>query len=146
MVTTGKRLPDGSVLAHIGTFNVVPDKVNEVPVVIRSDEETPLDIIGSIDVSGVTDKAAFVLAVVKKNGEPTIHALRQLEGDENAVIIGPDDERYDSVKSMIEERLGANPKYLPYVVIADASGNVFYLSQGYNTTLRISIDRIFSKL
>jgi len=142
LITTGKRLPDGSVLAHIGTFNVAPDKVNEVSVVIRSEEEMPLDIIGRMDVSDISDKAAFVLAVVKKNGEPTIHALRQLEGDENAVIIGPDDSRYSAVKARVEQQIGADSKNLPYVLVLDAGGNVYYMSQGYNTSLRISIDRV----
>jgi len=146
MVSTGKRLPDGSVLAHIETFKVLPDQMNDVPVVIRSEQETVLDIIGNVDFSAITDKEKFIIAVVKENGEPTIHARRQLEGDENAVFVEPSDERYAAVKTMIEEKLGANPKNLPFVVVADSKGNVYYLSQGYNTTLRVSIDRIFPKI
>jgi len=146
MVSTGKRLSDGSVLAHVETFNVKADQMNDVPVVIRNEEEQVLDVIGNLDFTGITDKDKFILAVVKKNGEPTLHALRQLEGDQAAVIINPDDQCYDAVKSQIEEKLGADSKNLPFVVVADCKGNVYYLSQGYNTTLRVSIDRIFPKI
>ena len=146
MVTTGKRLPDGSVLAHLQTFTVVPGQVNEMPVHVRTAEEAQLKVIGQIDAAKVTDKPKFVLAVVKENGEPTVHALRQLEGDPNAIIVRPGDKDYQAFKEMIEAAgCGADPKSLPYVIVADASGKVYYFSQGYNTTLREGIDRIFPK-
>ena len=147
MVTTGKRLPDGSVLAHLQTFTVVPGQVNEMPVHVRTAEEAQLKVIGQIDAAKVTDKPKFVLAVVKENGEPTVHALRQLEGDPNAIIVRPGDKDYQAFKEMIEAAgCGADPKSLPYVIVADASGKVYYFSQGYNTTLREGIDRIFPKI
>ena len=147
MVTTGKRLPDGSVLAHLQTFTVVPGQVNEMPVHVRTAEEAQLKVIGQIDAAKVTDKPKFVLAVVKENGEPTVHALRQLEGDPNAIIVRPGDKDYQAFKEMIEAAgCGADPKSLPYVIVADASGKVYYFSQGYNTTLREGIDRVFPKI
>lgn len=146
LIVTGRRLPDGSVLSRIETFNVLPDSLTKVNVIVRDEDDIPLEVIGRIDVSGITDKPKFVLAVVKNNGEPTMHALRQLEGCPDAVILRPDDSAYQTVRSMLEKKLGTDPKNLPYVVIADANGDVYYLSQGYNTTLRNSIDRIFPNI
>ena len=118
-----------------------------MPVHVRTAEEAQLKVIGQIDAAKVTDKPKFVLAVVKENGEPTVHALRQLEGDPNAIIVRPGDKDYQAFKEMIEAAgCGADPKSLPYVIVADASGKVYYFSQGYNTTLREGIDRIFPKI
>ena len=87
------------------------------------------------------------LSVVKENGEPTTHALRQLEGDPNAIIVRPGDANYKEYKEMIEAAgCGADPKSLPYVIVADAAGKVYYFSQGYNTSLRLGIDRIWPKI
>ena len=72
--------------------------------------------------------------------------LRQLEGDSNAIIVKPGDASYETFKTMIEEALGADPKSVPYVIVADKAGNVYYFSQGYNTVLRDGIDRVFPKI
>ena len=146
MVTTGKRLADGSVLARIETFNVEAGKLNEIPVTVRTEEETPLEIIGKIDSKKVTDKPKYILAVVKENGEPTLHVLRQLEGDPDAIIVRPGDKSYKTFKALVEKACGADPKSVPYVVVADAEGNVYYFSQGYNTALRDGIDRVFPRI
>ncbi len=146
MVTTGKRLADGSVLARISTFNVEAGKENEIPVSVRSEQETPLAVIGHIDSKKITDKGKYILAVVKENGEPTLHVLRQLEGDPNAIIVKPGDSSYETFKTLIEEACGADPKSVPYVIVADREGNVYYFSQGYNTVLRDGIDRVFPKI
>ena len=146
MVTTGKRLKDGSVLARIRTFNVVKGRENRIPVEVRSEDETPLEVIGKIEPDKAGGKSKFILAVVKENGEPTVHVLRQLEGDPNAIIVKPGDPSYNALAVMIEKGCGADPKNLPYVIVADSKGNVYYLSQGYNTTLRDGIDRVFNKI
>ena len=147
LVTTGKRLPDGSVLAHLQSFTVLPGQVNEMPVKVRTPEEVELEVIGRIDPAKVpTDKPKFILAVVKENGEPTMHVLRQLEGDADAIILRPGDAAWAACRDMVENGCGADPKSLPYVVVADAAGKVYYCSQGYNTNLRVDIDRVFPKI
>lgn len=147
MVTTGKRLPDGSVLARLQSFSVLPDQVNEMPVKVRTAQEVQLEVLGQIDAARVSDKPKFILAVVRENGEPTLHALRQLEGDPDAIIVRPGDAKYQEFKEIVEAAgVGADPKSLPYVIVADSAGRVYYFSQGYNTTLREGIDRIYSKI
>ena len=47
---------------------------------------------------------------------------------------------------MIESGCGADPKSLPFVVVADAAGKVYYCSQGYNTNLRVDINRVFPRI
>jgi len=147
LVTTGRRLPDGSVLARLQSFTVLPDQVNEMPVHVRSAGEAKLEVLGRIDASKVTDKPRFILALVKESGEPTQHVLRQLEGDPRAVIVRPGDKDYQALKEMVEASgCGADPRSLPYVLVSDASGKVYYFSQGYNTVLREGIDRIFPRI
>lgn len=146
MVTSGTRLPDGSVLAHINTFTVLPDQVNDARVVLRDAAQAPLDNLGTIDASKVCGADKFILAIVKENGEPTMHALRQLEGNDNAVIVAPGDSGYAGLKEMVERATGAGPDKLPYVIVADKTGRVYYLSQGYNTVLKESVARIFDRI
>lgn len=145
MVTTGKRLEDGSVLAKVSTFNV-GDGVAKIPVIVRTEKEKPLEVIGHIDSKKITDKDKYILAVVRKNGEPTLHVLRQLEGDSDAIIVKPGDKSYETFKTMVEKACGADSKSLPYVIVADKAGNVYYFSQGYNTVLRDGIDRVFPRI
>ena len=99
MLTSGTRLADGSVLAHIETFNVVDGGTTEVPLVLRNDP-TKVQVLGSIDaeapflkegeaqpssILGTTGRGYYMLCITGVHDEPTVHALGLLK--ESAALI-----------------------------------------------------------
>lgn len=91
-LTSGVRMADGSVAAHLEFFNVEPGKLASVPLVLKA-PENDWPVIGNIDaekefkpensdemktILAETGRGYFAIAVVKDFTEPSIHALRQL--------------------------------------------------------------------
>ncbi|MBP9987028.1 MAG: transglutaminase domain-containing protein [Bacteroidales bacterium] len=110
MMTSGTRLADGSVLAHVEMFNVEAGSENEIPLVLRSGSDAPA-VLGSIDaehkflpdgasdpvsILSATGRGFFLICVMGTYDEPTIHAKGQLsdlaqlinEWGRPAVILG----------------------------------------------------------
>ena len=157
MMISGTRLSDGSVLSHVQTFNVEADSTISQKLVLWPAE-------------GEGEKAGqdgCIVARLAENGEPTTHALRQLESaaeELNAwggriTLFGPSEESLDFYKgfisslvnvtyavdadnSVLEEikaQCRGDGRYLPFVTVRNADGKSLYFSQGYNTSLKIGI-------
>lgn len=93
MMTSGNRLADGSVLAHVELFNLPAGQTVEMPVMLRSDENG-LSVIGSMDpeqkflpegsdseasLLSISGRDWFMVCVMGKNGdEPSVHCIGQL--------------------------------------------------------------------
>ena len=111
LLTSGTRMADGSVLAHLEFFSVGEGQSVETPLVLRS-SETDLAVLGSMDaeqkflpdgaaveqsILSATGRGYFLIAVMGDKDEPTSHARSEMEsvaGDINAwgrpcVILGP---------------------------------------------------------
>ena len=88
MLSSGTRLADGSVLAHVEMFNIEKDKVTEIPVVLRTSEDD-VAVIGSIDAEQLflpegeteqtsllskTGRGYFLLCITGERDEPSVHA------------------------------------------------------------------------
>lgn len=100
MMTSGTRLADGSVLAHVEFFDLPEGSEVEVPVVLRTAEDK-ISVMGNIDVENTflpegekeevtmlskTGRGYFILCVMGAQDEPTIHAkglLTDLAADLN---------------------------------------------------------------
>ncbi|MGM9775142.1 MAG: alpha-L-fucosidase [Candidatus Egerieousia sp.] len=91
-LTSGIRLADGSVNAHIEFFNISKDSTTTVPLVLKSGSDD-LAVIGNIDaekkflkdgeegecsILSTTGRGYFAIAVINDFSEPSIHALRQI--------------------------------------------------------------------
>ena len=157
MMVSGTRMSDGSVLSHVQTFNVEADDTVFQKLVLWPAE-------------GEGEKAGgdgCIIARLAENGEPTTHALRQLESaaeELNAwggriMLYGPSKaslEFYkgfisslenvtyavDADNSVMEEigaKCGGDNRYLPFVTVRNADGKSLYFSQGYNTSLKVGI-------
>ncbi|MCQ2173780.1 MAG: GDSL-type esterase/lipase family protein [Bacteroidales bacterium] len=157
MMVSGTRLADGSVLAHVQTFNVEENGTVSQKLVLWPAE-------------GEGEKAGSdgcIVARLAENGEPTTHALRQLESaarELNAwggkiLITGPSEKSLefyrgfisslenvsfsvdegDSLMNGIARQCGGDVRYLPFVTVRNAEGKSLYFSQGYNTSLKIGI-------
>ena len=95
MLTSGTRMADGSVLAHVEMFNIAAGEVTTKPVVLR-ESSLKVSVIGSIDaekpallpegaaaeatILSLTGRDWYVLCILGEGDEPSIHAVRQLSG------------------------------------------------------------------
>lgn len=93
MMTTGSRMADGSVLAHMEFFNINKDSKTNLPLTLRQ-SETNVAVIGSMDAEqlflkegasaeqsllSATGRGYFLLAVMGAKDEPSTHARIDLE-------------------------------------------------------------------
>lgn len=170
-LTSGSRMADGSVLAHISFFSIDEGDVAEIPLVMRKSESSA-SVIGHIDASPllpVTGRGFFIMAFWGDKDEPTVHARGDLnslapvlnEWGRKTVVIcdsgietgleGIDGiERYEDndggLMSMLLDGCETTFSRLPVIAVADSFGNVVYLSQGYNTSLAEDLRRVISNL
>lgn len=94
MMTSGTRLADGSVLAHVEMFSVNKDESVEIPIILRRSDDR-VAVIGSIDaerkfladgdeteksILDATGRGYFLLCVMGSQDEPTIHARGLVSG------------------------------------------------------------------
>ena len=90
MLTSGNRMADGSILAHIEFFPIEENKTTTIELVIRKDEQK-ISVIGSMDpekkflkdgeevsILSQTGRGYFLVACLGYKDEPITHAVRQL--------------------------------------------------------------------
>jgi len=153
MLTSGRRLADGSVLAHSSFFNITTGQTAVVPLVMRSADEQ-LSVLGTMDADRFlsrTGRGYYILAVLGDRDEPTIHCRRQLEtlAPELEAWGRPvllEDDPDGSVLEMLCSGVKSESRQLPVVTVCDSFGRIVYFSQGYNTTLAGDLRRVISKL
>ena len=153
MLTSGRRLADGSVLAHSGFFTIAAGRTTIVPLVLR-DAEEQLTVLGTMDADRFlsrTGRGYYILAVLGDRDEPTIHCRRQLEALApeleawgRPVLL--EDDPDGSVLEMLCSGVKSGSRQLPVVTVCDSFGRIVYFSQGYNTTLAEDLRRVTSKL
>ena len=156
LLTSGTRLQDGSVLAHMEFFELAGGGRTFVPLVLRK-QEGKLSVIGNFDAEsllGATGRGIFLLAIMgDRNDEPTNHALRELDAAAEilnawgrpVVVVGPacpeipaNTVRIPDVDDSLlnaMEQTGAPGRTLPVIALCDSFGRIFYISKGYNTSL-----------
>lgn len=90
MLTSGNRMADGSVLAHIEFFPIEENQTTSIELVMRKDEQK-ISVIGSMDpekkiivegkevsILSQTGRGYFLVACLGYKDEPTTYAIRQL--------------------------------------------------------------------
>lgn len=156
VLTSGTRLQDGSVLAHMEFFSLPEGGPVRVPLILRR-QEGKLSVIGNFDAGSLieyTGRGVFLLAVMGgRNNEPTNHALRELEAASEALeawgrpvlVAGPS--RPAGLANMVGlpevgkdlmdalDKTGTPGRSLPIIALCDSFGRIFYISKGYNTSL-----------
>ncbi len=87
ILTTGRRLADGTVKARIAQFNIAEgEQYAEIPLVIL-DEPGEISIIGAFNADPLlplTGRGTFIAAFVKPNHEPSAHFLNELAANREA--------------------------------------------------------------
>ena len=147
LLTTGRRLADGSVLVRLAFFALEEGERRALSPVVRDAGDRP-SVIGTMDVEPLlpqTGRGFFLVAVLGDKDEPSSHARRELEAASTLletwgrpVVILPAD---DPVLQAFPE-----PRTVPVVAICDSFGRIFYLSRGYNTSLAADLGRILPHL
>lgn len=174
MLTTGRRMADGSVLAHLEFFPVERYKFVTVPFILRSSDDK-ISVVGTMNANPfleISGRDYFILAVTGNGDEPSVHAARQLtsmadelnEWGKAVIVLGgclpggikrlSDGNELKSfgedasvqVRNMLVEGCGGWSRSLPVVTICDSFGRIVYFSQGYNTSLAEDIRRVIGKL
>lgn len=99
MLTSGIRMADGSVSAHLQFFNVRQEENTHIPLILKADENN-IAVIGNIDaeqkylpsgqhtetsILSTTGRGYFAIAIISDFSEPSIHALRQLAASSDAL-------------------------------------------------------------
>ena len=93
MLTTGRRMADGSVLSRATFFEIVEGERTVVPLVLRSADKG-LPVLGTFDaeqsflpdggssaeisILSATGRGYFLIAVLGNGDEPSVHAIRQI--------------------------------------------------------------------
>ncbi|MDR2066044.1 MAG: transglutaminase-like domain-containing protein [Prevotellaceae bacterium] len=92
MLTSGRRLANGSVLGKLNFFTVEKDKTTRLPLIVRNNTDE-LQVIGNINpetkfmpqnsseavsIIQTAGRGYFVLAIVEARKEPSTHALHEL--------------------------------------------------------------------
>ena len=165
VLTSGTRLSDGSVLAHMEFFPVVANYTTSAPLVLRK-VAGKLSVIGTMDpeaqflpdgaaepvsLLSVAGRGMFLVAVMGEGDEPTNHAVHELEAASEVlhswgrpvITIKPENDPDGSIRAMLAA--SGNPgNTLPIIALCDSFGKVYYISKGYNTSLAADMGRILS--
>jgi hypothetical protein len=180
MLTTGRRMADGSVLSRASFFNVKEGERTEATLEVRS-ATTGLPVLGTFDaeqtflpnggssvetsILSATGRGYFLIAVLGKGDEPSVHAMRQISSatpalnswGRPAVFLGsvfgpnPDNSVFGTdtdgkIAAMLAAGVGKDDFRLPVVAVGDSFGRIVYFSQGYNTSLAEDLRNVIEKL
>ena len=175
LLTSGNRMADGSALVHLAFLNVEEGRTTTAPLVLRQSREQ-LSVIGTMDPEALflpdgaqapqsllsaTGRGYFLLVVLGRGDEPSVHAMRQLSEatpDLNAwgrpvVVLGPTfgpqpentvfgTDIDGRIAAMLASGAGVESWHLPLVAVCDSFGRIVYLSKGYNTSLAADLRRV----
>ena len=191
LLVTGRRMADGSVLSRASFFNVWEGERAVVPLELRS-EDSGLPVLGTFDaeqtfkpaegpaaetsILSATGRGYFLVAVLGRGDEPSVHAIRQLDAAAPALNgwgrpvvalggltagasapaapafgAGLDNVIYGvdtdgKVAAMLASGAGAKNFRLPVIAVGDSFGRIVYFSQGYNTSLAEDLRGVIEKL
>ena len=184
LLVSGRRMADGSVLSRASFFNVREGERKLVPLELRS-ADSGLPVLGTFDaeqtfrpsdgpavetsILSATGRGYFLVTVLGRSDEPSVHAVRQLSaaapalngwgrpvialGSQAApafgsgldnVVYGVDTD--GKVAAMLASGAGVESFRLPIVAVGDSFGRIVYFSQGYNTSLAEDLRTVIEKL
>ena len=163
---------------HLEFVNVEEGRTT-VPLVLRESVQA-LSVVGTMDpealflrdgspspqsLLSVTGRGYFLLAVLGRGDEPSVHAMRQLSAATSELeawgrplialgpAFGPTPENTvfgTDIDGKIAAMLAAGAREesirLPLVAMCDSFGHIVYLSRGYNTSLASDLRRIIPSI
>ena len=169
LLTSGIRMADGSVQAHLELFTV--ENSAKIALVLKYASSDGVPVIGTIDVEQQylpTDASApvsilstvgrgnFLIALLGDYDEPSSHARRELAAASGTLdkwgrpqlILTPANDPDGAVARMLDSSCeGAGTRVrLPLIAVCDSFGRVFYLSRGYNTSLAADLESILPRI
>lgn len=138
MMVTGTRMANGSVLAEISFFNIVPDQTTNMKLEMRESLDE-IQVIGNFNsenkftradngeetsVLATTGRGYYVVAILGARQEPTNHAMRDIaavkkdleEWGRGMVLLFPDEKGF---KSFDPKEFGELPGTITFGINAD---------------------------
>lgn len=138
MMVTGTRMANGSVLAEISFFNIVPDQTTNMKLEMRESLDE-IQVIGNFNsenkfkradngeetsVLATTGRGYYVVAILGARQEPTNHAMRDIaavkkdleEWGRGMVLLFPDEKGF---KSFDPKEFGELPGTITFGIDAD---------------------------
>lgn len=147
LLTTGRRLADGSVLVRLEFLDLKGGESRDLVPVVRDSGDKP-SVIGNMDVDSLlpqTGRGYFLLAIMGDKDEPTSHARSELKAASDLLESwGRPVVELPADTPLLEYVPG--PHNIPVIVLCDSFGRVFYVSSGYNTSLAADLERIIPNL
>lgn len=147
LLTTGRRLADGSVLVRLEFLDLKGGESRDLVPVVRDSGDKP-SVIGNMDVDSLlpqTGRGYFLLAIMGDKDEPTSHARSELKAASDLLESwGRPVVELPADTALLEYVPG--PHNIPVIVLCDSFGRVFYVSSGYNTSLAADLERIIPNL
>lgn len=147
LLTSGKRLADGSVLVRLEFFNLKGGESRDLVPVVRDSGDKP-SVIGNMDVDALlpqTGRGYFLLAIMGDKDEPTSHAREELKAAAQILESwGRPIVELPADTPLLASIPGAHN--IPVIALCDSFGRVFYISSGYNTSLAADLERIIPNL
>lgn len=166
VLTTGTRMADGSVLAHMEFFEVTHNNRSDVTFEMRESKDK-ISVLGSFYAEPyipVTGRGYFAMVIMGDKDEPTVHAVKDINSiakslndwDRKILVWGKNRPKglknavfydYDpAVPQTLAEGVRRQSFQLPVVAIVDTFGRIVYYSQGYNTSLKEDLQRVINQL
>lgn len=138
MLVTGTRMANGSVLAEISFFNILPDQTTDMKLEMRESSDE-IQVIGNFNsenkfkradngeetsVLATTGRGYYVVAILGARQEPTNHAMRDIaavkkdleEWGRGMVLLFPDEKGF---KSFDPKEFGELPGTITFGIDAD---------------------------
>ena len=147
LLTTGRRLADGSVLVRLEFFPLRGGEERDLLPIVREAGDRP-SVIGTMDVDALlqlTGRGYFLIAILGEKDEPSSHARLELKVAEPLLEEWGRPVLYLKADDPIRNAIpGAGQ--LPVIALCDSFGRVFYVSSGYNTSLAADLERLIPKL
>lgn len=171
LLTTGRRMADGSVLARLEFFRVEGGQERDLDPVVRASSDK-VAVIGQMDAEALflrdgaerpqsllsaTGRGYFLVAVMGHRDEPTSHARSELEAaapvlnawGRPVVVLGetrPSGLEHAVFGTDIAVRESLGKEKLPVIALCDSFGRVVYLSEGYHTALASDLAQLIPRL
>ena len=157
LITSGIRGDEGGTMVHLHFFNLNENSTKEIELLLNK-SEVKVNVLGKIELDKIVqideiekDTNLFLLAFLGGKDEPSTHARRQLNSLVSSlkgvrVVVKIMENSQPSDTEIITTSLNLNPSQLPIIVLANRDGEIYYSSQGYNTSLREGLKKLLEVL
>ena len=155
IVTTGSRMSNGKVLAHIESCLLRSPRTSGITIALREGGADDVSVKGYFNADPLlpqTGRGYFLMMIGGKHDEPTNHARIELKNIQKFLtqwgrpVLLLDGDDYTDLADELRRAVNSRQQTLPIVVLADSFGRIVFYSEGYNTSLGEQLKRTITNL